>query len=472
MKTLKTTLSLCVGLICMILTLSVSANAATTIVAVSASARLANAGTVTYTATLAGIPASDDGMVYLYALQPYEYAISAADPCVGTAPLSLTPTFSFGLNGMICNKFALAVKIGGVPVMIANAQYITNPEVAATRTRAPQNVGFVEPYEKMVLYRIGEVDPNLCAIGNYSTAVIVNKANPNLINPYALVGDKHPVSPKMYYALNAANATGVQTLQSTMSNFAAVSHVDEFIIGNEVNNRKWNYMAYMDWDSYIREYAQAFRVAYNAIKSTNANARVLISLDQNWDRNRPTSHGEYYEYLDVSDFLIKFNAFVCMEGNIDWGLAAHPYPTPLTYAKFWDYSGCPNGAYYQRMIATNAQISFQNLPVLTSFMQQPGMLSPNGGVRYIILPEIGLTSAQGYEVQAAAYVACYTACRNNPCIKRIYFHRMNEGGALNFGTAGISEQVYQSLIAGGPGQYDAWAKSYIGIADWHQVVSY
>lgn len=475
MKKLKTYIISLLGALCAII-LCVNAQAANTYsatAAASASARLSNANTVAYTANLMGVPASDDGMIYLYALQPFEYAASATDVLVGTAPVSATPVFSFGLNNaagvsMICNKFALAVKSGGALVTIPNSlQYITNPEVAATRTRPVQNVGFVEPYEKMGLYRIGEVDVATINAMNYSTCVIVNKADPVLINPWAKKGDSSPVK-KMYYAFNAADINGVARLQSVMGTLAANTRVDEFIIGNEVNTRTWNYTAYMNWEQYVREYVQAFRVSYNAIKSTNANATVYISLDQMWDRNRTSDHSFY----DGADFLIYFNQMICAEGNIDWGLAMHPYPTPLTYAKFWDMSGCANGAYYTKEVTNNKIVTFQNLPVMTSFMSLPAMLSPKGGVRNIILPELGITSAQGYEVQAASMMACYMACRNNPCIKRIYFHRMNEGGALNFGTVGISEQVYQSLVRGNPGEYNQWALNYIGISDWRQVVMY
>lgn len=473
MKAFKTLLFSFVGIaLAAVLGFNASAAAPSPALTTSASARLAGGGTVQYQATLLGIPQSDDGIIYLYALQPYEYAVTVASPCVGQVPASQTPIFAFPLGDNICNKFAMAVKVGGIPVTISGGQYITNPEAAATATRPVQNVGFVEPYEKMGLYRVGELSPALFKAANYSTTVIVNKSNPNLIHPYAKIGDSHPISQKMYYAFNAANATGVNALKNEMRTLAATTNIDEFIFGNEVNNRKWNYMAFTDWDTYVREYVQAFRVAYNSIKSTNANATVYISLDQNWNRNRTPSHGEYYEYMDDMDFLLAFNGLICAEGNIDWGLAAHPYPTPLTYAKFWDLSELPNGDYYRRMVTSNAQVTFQNLPVLTNFMAAPGMRNPAGNVRNIILPEIGLTSAQGVEVQAAAYMACYTACRNNPAIKRVYFHRMNEGGALNFGTSGISEQVYQCLLRGDTASYDAWAKNFIGITDWRQIVSY
>ena len=473
MKSLKKSLVLVLGIV-LAMTISVKTYAAPAFVnyAVAARAWLTSPGTVGYTATLASIPASDDGMMYLYALQPYEYSVTATDVQVGVVPASANPTFSFNLVNaagvnQITSKFALCVKIGGVPTMIANAQYITNPEVAATKTRAPQPTGYVLPYEKMVLYRIGETDVSAIARDGYSTAVIVNKVTPSLINPYALKADAHPCQ-KMYYAFNAADPVGVATLQQTMTTFAGNTKVDQFIIGNEVNTRIWNYTATINWDTFVREYVQAFRVCYNAIKSTNANAKVYISLDQCWDRNRTSD----YSFMDGVDFLTKFNEMICAEGNIDWALAFHPYLTPLTYAKFWDMSGCANGSYYSNQISTGKMVSFQNLPVMTTFMCTPGMLNTKGQVREIICPEIGVTSAQGIEVQAAAMVACYQACRNNPYIKQIYFHRINEGGQLNFGTTGFSEQVYQAICTGNLGTYDQWAKGYIGIADWRQAVMY
>ncbi len=456
-----------------------SANTAVvTAIATSASARLSNASTVVYSATLPSIPTTDDGMLYLYQLMPFEYSVSANDPCIASAPVSVNPSFAFGLTdaagaSRICSKFALCALIGGKPVMLANAQYITNPEVAAYATRPLQGVGFVEPTNKMVLYRVGETNIAAVLRDNYSTAVIVNRADSTLINPSAKKGDSHPIrGPKMYYQFNASTAQGVVKLYETMSYFTANTRVDEFIIGNEVNNRIWNYAAAPDWSSYVRDYAQAFRVSYNAIKSVNANAKVYVSIDQMWNMDHPAGSYKYYEFMDGLDFLIEFNADIMTEGNIDWNLCQHPYPNPMLYAKFWDMSGCSGGDTYAAQVAAGQVVTFQNLPVMTGFMSLPVMKNTRGAVREIILPEIGITQAQGVEVQAAAMMACYQAARNNPCIKRIYYHRMNEGGKSNFSTTGISEEMYNSLITDNAGKYNDWAKNYIGISDWRQIVSY
>lgn len=461
-----------------IFALGLTSSAENVILTSSVSCRLTSANSVVYSANLVSIPASDDGMIYLYQLAPYEYSLSKSSVVVASAALSASPSFAFGLydgagSSRICNKFAMGVISGGVPVMISGCNYITNPEVAATCTRPLQPVGFVEPTAKMVLYQIGETNIAAVKRDNYSTAVIVNRKDPTLIHPMAKGGDSHPIAgKKMYYMFNAANAQGVSKLYETMVYFAANTNVDEFIIGNEVNNRIWNYTKSMDWEAYIREYAQAFRVCYNAIKSTNANAKVYISLDQMWNMDYAKGTYKYYEFYDDLDFLLYFNQFILSEGNIDWNLCQHPYPNPMLYAKFWDMSGCPNAAKYIQEVQEGRVVTFQNLPVMTGFMALPAMRNTKGEVRDIILPEIGITQAQGVEVQAAAMMACYQAAKNNPYISRIYFHRMNEGGASNFSTVGISEAVYNALICNNPGEYNAWALNYIGITDWRQIVSY
>lgn len=111
--------------------------------------------------------------------------------------------------------------------------------------------------------------------------------------------------------------------------------VMNWIVGNEVNVRSdWNYMQYVDLDTYAREYANAVRVFYNSIKSMNANARVYVSMDQQWNRDLSSKNS-----YDVRDLLVSMNQVISSEGNIDWGLADHPYAYPLTNTTFWNSSG-------------------------------------------------------------------------------------------------------------------------------------
>lgn len=54
-------------------------------------------------------------------------------------------------------------------------------------------------------------------------------------------------------------------------------------------------------------------------------------------------------------------------------------------------------------------------------MQTPAMLAPDGSVRHIILSEIGISNAQGSEIQAAALCASYAAVMDNPFIDEMMY---------------------------------------------------
>lgn len=452
-----------------------AAKALDTDFAVSASSVLLDRTTISYMAELPEIPVSDDGLLYLYELQPSEYAVEPAAVPVASAPISLTPEFTvpYTEEGLY-TKLGLAVKAGGQNILIANPQYIANPELLAIYTKERQDRPLKSEQGKDFcnLYLSGNISGVI--VGNYTTAQVMNNGSNQIItNPYArasaAAGDTHPAVPR-YYMLNASEQAGIDAITAELKLCAANSTVENFIIGNEVNTRVWNYMAWIDWDTYIREYAQAFRVAYNAIKSQNANARVFVCVDQNWDRNRSAGHREYYEYIDAKDFLAGFNEMIAKEGNIDWGVAQHPYPVPLTYAKFWDMSGCRNGAYMAEQVASGKMMTFQNLSLLTNYLQQPQMLSPEGTIRHVILSEIGLTNAQGTDVQAAAIYASYMAARRNPYIDEIIYLLADSEPQIDTRLSGQSQLVYNSLGTAAEESFDEWAKALIGISDWGEVL--
>lgn len=462
----------------LVLMASIQTNAAKALnqaFAVAAQSILLDKKTISYTATLPEIPVSDDGIVYLYEMQPFEYAVAPTAVPAASAPASLTPAFTVPYTETrLYTKLGLAVKSGGQNVLIANPQYIANPELLAAHTKARQVRALKSEQGKEFcnLY-LTENTAGVMA-GRYTTAQVMNTgSNQAITNPYSRAAlmptDPRPVTPR-HYMLNASEPAGINAIASELSKVAANSTIENFIIGNEVNVRTWNYMIWTDWDSYIREYAQAFRVAYNAVKSQNANAHVFICIDQNWDRNRPVGHAEYYEFIDGKDFLAKFNALIASEGNIDWGVAQHPYPVPLTYAKFWDMSGCPSGSYMAAQVSSGKMMTFQNLTLLTNALQSPEMLSPSGAVRHVILSEIGLTNAQGTEVQAAALYASYVAAKSNPFVEEIIYLLSFSEPQVDTRLSGQSQLVYDSLGTANEAVYDAWAKAYIGISDWSQVI--
>lgn len=128
---------------------------------------------------------------------------------------------------------------------------------------------------------------------------------------------------------------------------------------------------------------QAVRLFYNGIKSHNANAKIYISLDQQWNRNL-SSNSSY----DSKDLLDVFNECVKAEGNFDWGLAHHPYSVPMTWPKFWDLSGEAGELVLET--EDTSMVTIYNIDVITSYLQKQEFLMPDGEVRPVLLSEMGL----------------------------------------------------------------------------------
>ena len=101
-------------------------------------------------------------------------------------------------------------------------------------------------------------------------------------------------------------------------------------------------------------------------------------------------------------------------------------------------------------------------------MQQPELLNPQGNVRHIICSEIGITSAQGEDVQAAALYASYYAAKSNPYIEQIIYLTYSPG--YGFELTGTAKDVFNNMQGPNAATYDEWAKAVIGISDWSQVL--
>jgi hypothetical protein len=193
-------------------------------------------------------------------------------------------------------------------------------------------------------------------------------------------------------------------------------NVSMWIIANEVNARKeYNYMPFVDVDTYTQAFTKAFRVFYNAIVSQNSAAKVYFSLDQRWTMNSQKT-GDY----DAKDVLDILSTTIKEEGDIDWGLAAHPYSYPNGNTAFWKAS-----KYTTHSLDTPC-ISMDNLEVLTDYMQRPELLDTAGNVRSIILSEMGYSSTSGETLQAAAFAYAYSIMEKNGHIDALMFSRQTD----------------------------------------------
>ncbi|MBR1622941.1 MAG: hypothetical protein IJ675_03410 [Pseudobutyrivibrio sp.] len=416
-----------------------------------------------------GSASSEDGLYHLVASDVYQTAPVGAD--VAQVPVSAAATFTFPLGqgteaSVLYKKFTVCVLKGGALSPVSNSMFITNPEAIATHsTRRVENgkkglladassanmgmrslatLGAKQATVTLELSKIsgGSGTPYvyngktynfntryISAYDNFlgrlnsqgvqvSMILVVDAAaQAEFINPLSYSG----LGAHTYYGLNATNAEGAELLAAAGSfitarwsgnpYFGMIAKVDNFIIGNEVNAwYQWNYMNAGSMANYTKQYADAFRVLYTAIKSENANANVYVCTDHQWGFSQSQVYG-------ARAFLTEFNNDIRSQGNIDWRLAFHAYNYPLTSTVAW----APNSN-VQRSQSTRF-VSVYNIDVVTDFLSQPELLSPSGAVRTVKLSEQGYTSMAGEDQQAAAVVYSILVANNNSHIDGIILSR-------------------------------------------------
>ncbi len=477
------------------------------------------------------IPVSDDKYYYLFAIRSYEDTVAEDSTPIMKEYKNTEVEFRFprhftGTESGVFRKFVIAVLKDGKYVAVSHPQYITNPEAVAKyksngekpsskkgllidpnklTTSELDDLGVKHAAYNIPVSRIlGESTNSIYPTISYSyngknyafngqviseydlvfstltnkgieiSAIILNdvsSAYPQMIHPLSRSG----IGSAPYYAFNGADESGAEYLAAVgaflSERYSGSANgrglVANWIIGNEINARKeWNYMEYVGLQDYVKEYVKAYRVFYNAIKSINAACNIYISLDQQWDRN--ISGNTNYDTRDVLD---EFNRQIKKEGNIDWGLAIHPYNVPLTSVKIWSASKYVNDS------PDTSMVTMANIGVVTGYMQQEEFLTKDGEVRSVVLSELGYTSLRGEELQAAAIVYAYKTAEANPYIDSILFSRqtdaleeMVQGLSLGLnnadGTHKYAYNVFKYMDTENADTYTDFAKSIIGISQW------
>ena len=482
----------------------------------------------------------DDGYYYLFELQPYETGIGSrtdyAAWCDKTEKLKFSLPFSGGdSDPRLYSRFVVALKIGDTYQAISATIYVTNPgDVASFTEEYPEAMSkkglLIEldmlgdamelgvkhttiniPYHHIIggnlKYHYNGKDYyfNEELIASYDK-MISSFSNKGIIVTAILLNgwnDAHPElheaglaksSSAFYYGFNVSTPEGYETTRALFSFMAERysgadykhGRVSNWIVGNEVNNNKnWNYVGPMDLASYTKLYEKNFRVAYTAIKSRSKNARVFFSTDYEWKKQNTN-----LQYA-AKDFIDLFNAGISAEGNIEWGLAYHPYPYPMTEPEFWDddQTGMVNETFESPVV------NFKNLHVLTDYFQQAHMRTAGGQVRHIILSEEGFTSdsisrGKVYDIQAAAFAYAYYLVDNNPYIDAFILNRqvdaiteVETSCAFGLWTVDMSRpdkviavmpkniyQVFKHIDTRKSLRYSEFAKSIVGISDWSEVI--
>ena len=408
-----------------------------------------------------------DGNIYIFEQQPYEDSLEGRRDYLASSPAleagSVSVPLGLGTSeDKLYSRFIMAVSDGTRFYEISEPHYITNPEIVAKNQEAfkdpltkkglvieidmlsdafdlgvkhvTTNIAFSQIMGTGIEYQydgktyhfnkgvMDAYDATISALSNKGmtvTVILLNDWNPN--TPDLVYPGTQKNANAFYYMFNAQTEAGFEQTKAIAAFLAEhysgnnpnYGKVSNWIIGNEINNQQWNYMGPMDLTNYVKAYQKAFRVIYTAIKSTNANNRVYFSLDYNWlnEKDGKLKYGG-------KEIVDSFNSIANTQGQMDWGLAYHPYPCPMTEPEFWDDPQA-TGAFTNDF--NSPVINFANLNVLTDYFAQEALRAPSGNVRHIILTEQGFTSYSPTrgdipEIQAAAYAYSYYLVDSNPYI--------------------------------------------------------
>lgn len=284
----------------------------------------------------------------------------------------------------------------------------------------------------------------------------------------------------LYYLANRYNGTDQK-----------IGKVTNWVIGNEVNdNLQYYYMGPKDRNSFVTEYYNTFRIAYNALKSGNAAANVYIPLQGRWmTADTMTDYGG-------RGFLETFNNLAKSQGNFDWGVAYHPYSYPISTSNILK-DGTSMVDQYGNLVdaghVTNAWnttlITMKNINVLTDYLNTTNLKTASGNTRSVILAEQGWTSVSNSgateTTQAANIALAYYKAEMNPDIDAFLLraHVDAEEGSpyFKFGlwsssqsnfasTKKLSYNIYKYIDTKESLAVTEFAKSILGISDWASVV--
>ncbi len=415
-------------------------------------------------------------------------------------------------NNHIQGKFGVAVKKGSKYMLITSTSYIANPEAAADYTAA-----FPTPASKkgrQGLYSRTMGDKNYfwnfylnSMIGTKKKHDVAYKYNgktyyfnePELGEVAKANEDGGTVTVQVmlqwdskckdlilpsgrkqgayYYAFNTEEKAAREKIEAAFHYLAEYAskenyHVDNWILGNEVNtfknpNVKWYYAGDISRDEFMENYASTFRMLYYAVKSNYKNARVYICTDHTWiDRDEDWGARYFMEAFDKE--------IAGQNKNIKWNLAYHAYSAVLTNADFWNDGSLAVDSEYTDFVSP------KNLEILTNYVR-----SEFGRDVRIILSEQGFSASGGVgspynqgrqageEVQAAAIAWLYYKAQFNDMIDAVIFSAGDHGGAgYQFDVMGReAEDVYKYMDTPKYATYTNKCLSVIGEASWKSAVN-
>lgn len=447
---------------------------------------------------------SSDDYYYLVKVNPTK---DTAETVLGKVFKAEKVTFTLDTEDKVnvISKFAIAVKQDGKLKIISKADYVANPEKAATN-----KMEYVKPASKKGIHGASDVNlgakNTMCNVNLNDLITTKGKGTPYVYNGktyyftnvqqgyvrecnahnisvtmmiYLTWNDKntyliHPSARnkgKYYYSLNTVDEKSRETLEAAFSYLGESfgkkdCYVSNWVLGNEVNSQEmWNHAGNLSLKDYSKSYAQAFQMLSYGVKSSYSNARIFIPLDNAW--NIPISKMGW----NGKTFLKAFDQALDKESSkIKWNLAYHAYSFPLT-----------STAYGHNKYVTNSEnspyIGMKNIEQLTSYIKKH-----YGSKTRIILSEQGYTATLGEEKQAASILYGYYKAEFNSMIDA-YIIRSQYDHAGEIQTDGLAmglsdlkhkkRQAYTIFKYMDTPQSEKYAKKYlktIGAKKWKSII--
>ena len=293
-----------------------------------------------------------------------------------------------------------------------------------------------------------------------------------------LIAPSARVPGKSYYSLNMTDSYARETFEALfcymtekLGGNGYKHRVCNWVLGNEVNAcNAWNYAGGMSTRDCAYNYAKAFQLLYQAVRGTDKNARVFISLDHSWTVGPDGHSGK--EYLD------EFAAYMYATApHMRWNVDYHPYSNPLYKNDFWnDTTNTTTDSVW------TPYISMKNLHVLTDYLAEieNRYHMQNGYIRVILGEQgyIAASSAQEAEQAAAIAYEFYIASMNkrvDACVNRAYVDAPEEG-IMTLGLMYVNEvhkasyDLYKNLGKADSLDTTAGYAGMIGAARWEYLL--
>lgn len=469
------------------------------------SVKVKNKTDLVVTATVTKRVKSSDDSYYLVKVDPVKGTVSkkiAQSPKLKSLSFTLKLRDEKGTN-LIQGKFAIAIKSGKKYKVISTASFINNPQDAAGYTASFPKAASKKGIQGNLNTAMGNHQTYLNIMVNHMIAQkgcgvpyqyngktyyfsdpyagFISSANANnmTVTGQIMIQWYTPETNKLilksgrenghaYYALDAQSKESRETLEALFSFMAEKwstesCHLDNWIIGNEVNIHKiWYYAGNISEDSFMKNYADTFRILYYAVKSSSKNARVYICTDHTFN-NRCGDWG-------AKPFIELFNKKIKAQNkNIQWNLAYHAYPSVLTNAVVWKDNDDPRFTTADTLASDF--VSPYNLDVLTNYIKKT-----YGSKTRIILSEQGFTANTGEQVQAAALAYSYYKAEFNDMIDSFLLHdaylSQQEDYSM-FNRSGQKRPMYDVFVYMNSPSYEKYTQNClktIGISSWKSVI--